>query len=141
MAEVRTIKDVPIGAISTFAKTVSEADVYLFAGITGDLSRNHLNDQYMKGGQYGQRIAHGALMVGFMSAAGAQLMYGRTASVGYDKVRFPAAVFFGDTITTVYTVKEIDEAKQRIFSDIVCTNQHGKVVAVGTHIRAFLGPE
>ena len=53
----------------TFSKTVSESDVYLFAGITGDLSPNHVNAEFMKATPYGQRVAHGALIVGYMSAA------------------------------------------------------------------------
>ena len=50
-----------------FSKTVGESDVYLFAGITGDFAGNHVNEEYMKKSSYGRRIAHGALMIGFMS--------------------------------------------------------------------------
>ena len=56
------------GDTVTFAKTVGETDIYLFAGITGDFSVNHVNEQYMARSKYGRRIAHGALMVGYMSA-------------------------------------------------------------------------
>ena len=51
----------------TFAKTVGETDIYLFAGITGDFAANHVNEQYMAGSRYGRRIAHGALLIGFAS--------------------------------------------------------------------------
>lgn len=127
-----------IGATATFTKTVAESDVYLFAGITGDLSPNHVDEQYMAAGRYGRRIAHGALLVGFMSAATARMQIGRTVSVGYDRVRFVAPVFFGDTITTQYTVATIDRARRRATATLSCTNQHGQVVATGTHIRAFV---
>lgn len=60
---------VAIGDTVAFTKTVSESDVYLFAGITGDLSPNHVNEEYMKQSSYGRRMAHGALLVGFMSTA------------------------------------------------------------------------
>jgi len=70
---------VPLGATGTFTKTVSESDVYLYAGITGDLHPNHLNEEFMKEGRFGQRIAHGTLLLGFMPAASANLFLGWTA--------------------------------------------------------------
>ena len=59
---------VEIGSKASFSKTVSESDVYMFAGITGDLSPNHVNKAYMEKSSYGRLMAHGALMVGFMSS-------------------------------------------------------------------------
>lgn len=127
-----------IGACATFTKTVSESDVYLYAGITGDFSPNHIDEQYMSEGRYGHRIAHGTLLVGFMSAASARLYLGRTVSLGYDRVRFPAPVFFGDTITTEYRVSEIDDVKRRVHADVTCSNQRGETVAAAINIRAFV---
>ena len=60
---------VAVGYAVAFSKTVSESDVYLFAGITGDLAPNHVNRQYMERSGYGRLIAHGALLVGYMSTA------------------------------------------------------------------------
>lgn len=127
-----------VGASASFSKTVSEADVYLYAGITGDFSPNHIDEQYMRGGRYGRRIAHGTLLVGFMSAASARLYLGRTVSLGYDRIRFPAPVFFGDTITTEYRIREIDAAKRRVYADVTCRNERGETVAVGVNVRAFV---
>jgi 3-hydroxybutyryl-CoA dehydratase len=127
-----------VGKTTTFAKTVSESDVYLYAGITGDFSPNHVNHEYMKDGRFGQRIAHGALLIGFMSAASAMMRVGRTASLGYDRVRFTAPVFFGDTVETIYTCTAVDEEKKRMYCDCTCKNQDGKVVAVAVHVRAFV---
>jgi 3-hydroxybutyryl-CoA dehydratase len=56
------IEDVVIGTTVVFTKTVSESDVYLYAGITGDFSPNHIDAEYMKKGGYGERIAHGTLL-------------------------------------------------------------------------------
>ena len=131
--------DVQVGASAVFTKTVSEADVYLYAGITGDFSPNHIDEEYMAGGRYGRRIAHGTLLVGFMSAASARLYLGRTVSLGYDRIRFVAPVFFGDTITTRYTVSSIDAGKQRVHADVECTNQRGEVVAAAINIRKWVG--
>ena len=137
--EASDIDEVPIGASASFTKTVSESDVYLYAGVTGDFSPNHIDEAYMKGGRYGRRIAHGTLLMGFMSAASARLYLGRTVSLGYDRVRFPAPVFFGDTITTEYTVREIDRDRRRVFADVRCTNERGDVVGAAINIRAFVG--
>lgn len=128
----------PIGITIRFTKTVSESDVYLYAGITGDFSPNHIDDVYMSAGRYKQRIAHGAMMVGFMSAAAARLSLGRTVSVGYERVRFTAPVFFGDTITTEYTLRSVDMVRRRAQSDVRCVNQDGVMVAAATHIRALV---
>src|SRR5512133_1067418 len=102
------LEDVKVGTSLSFTKTISESDVYLFAGITGDFSPNHIDAEYMKQGAYGERVAHGALMVGLMSAASARMRLGRTVSLGYDRVRFVAPVRFGDTIATEYTIVSLD---------------------------------
>ena len=88
-----------IGDTTSFTKTVSESDVYQFAGITGDFSPNHVNKAYMEKSSYGRLMAHGALIVGFMSTVSTQIIaHSREAeetpvSVGYDKVRFLKPVF------------------------------------------------
>ncbi len=128
----------PIGTRIEFTKTVAESDVYLYAGITGDFSPNHIDELYMSSGRYKRRIAHGALMIGFMSAAAARLSLGRTVSVGYDKVRFTAPVFFGDTIMTEYVLREIDLQRRRAKSEVRCINQDGVVVASAVHLRAMV---
>jgi acyl dehydratase len=131
-------QEITIGATSRITKTISESDVYLYAGITGDFSPNHVNEVYMRAGRYGGRIAHGTLMLGLMSAASARMYLGRTVSLGYDRVRFTAPVFFGDTITTEYRVIDVDPEKRRVRASVTCTNEAGKVVAVATNIRAFV---
>src|SRR5215475_16194889 len=115
-----TFKEVPIGSFSVFTKTVSESDVYLYAGISGDFSPNHINEEYMRGGAYGRRVAHGTLLLGFMSAASANLYLGRTVSLGYDRVRFIKPVFFGDTIRTEYKIVRYDWEKKRVFAEVIC---------------------
>ena len=132
---------VEVGESTTFSKTVSESDVYLFAGIIGDLAPNHVNMAYMERSPYGRLMAHGALLVGFMSTASSiAFANSREAadetpvSVGYDRIRFIKPVFFGDTITVRYTIVEIILERQRSHADIEITNQDGTLVAVGRHI-------
>ena len=131
---------VSVGDTTSFAKTVSESDVYLFAGISGDFAPNHVNKAYMEKSSYGRLIAHGALLVGFMSTASTQLALASRAdasvtgvSLGYDRMRFLAPVFFGDTMTVIYTIASIDAEKLRATADIKITNQDEVLVAVAIH--------
>jgi len=132
-----TLAALPVGKTVTFRKTVSESDVYLFAGITGDLSPNHVDEEYMRKTRYGRRIAHGALAVGLMSNASTRVLDGvpgTVVSYGYDRVRFPAPLFLGDTVTVTYEIIERDEAAGKTFARVTCTTQTGAVVAAATHI-------
>ena len=137
---------VRVGDQVQFAKTVGESDVYLFAGITGDLSSNHVNEEVMKRSAYQRRIAHGALLIGFMSTT-STLMIEKSGgvgseetpvSLGYDRIRFLAPVFIGDTITVTYRIAEIDPARRRSRSEIEVTNQDGTLVAVGQHLMKWV---
>jgi acyl dehydratase len=133
-----------IGDYTSFTKTVSESDVYQFAGITGDFSPNHVNQAYMEKSSYGRLMAHGALIVGFMSTVSTQIIaHSREAeetpvSVGYDKVRFLKPVFLGDTITVAYTVTKVDAARRRSTAGIEVTNQNDELVAVASHILQWV---
>ena len=115
---------VKVGSKTTFSKTISESDVYLFAGITGDFSPNHINRQYMERSSYGRLMAHGALLVGFMSTVSTMaIAETREAdeipvSVGYDRIRFLLPVFLGDTVTVTYKIIEIEHSRKRSYADI-----------------------
>ena len=137
---------VAVGDEVTFSKTVGESDIYGFAGITGDLSPNHVNDQYMKASSYGQRIAHGALMVGYMSTT-STMMIAKTlrpdreetpVSAGYDRIRFTGAVYINDTITVTYRITSIEVERRRSRAEITVANQTGDTVAVGEHILQWV---
>ncbi len=138
---------VEVGQHYTFAKTVGETDVTLFAGITGDFSDTHVNDQYMKErSSLGGRIAHGALIVGFMSTVSTisiahvirrDGLSDFPVSAGYDKIRFLKPVLLGDTVTVHYTVTEVDKVGGRSVADVKAMNQHKETVAVGQHIMRW----
>jgi acyl dehydratase len=141
VAEAGTIaaglESLPVGMTGRFVKTVGESDVYLFAGLTGDLHRNHVDEEYMRQGPCGGRIAHGALLVGYMSAASSKLTEGcpvPVVSYGYDKIRFIRGVRLGDTVTTEYRLTEHRPAEGVTLAQVTCTNQRGEVVAAATHI-------
>jgi 3-hydroxybutyryl-CoA dehydratase len=137
----KTIEDVPVGARTTFTKTVSESDVYLFAGITGDLDPNHVDEEYCRKTSLGHRVAHGALIVGYTSAASTQILqdFDRPmVSVGYDRIRFLKPVYFGDTITVDYEITGIEREKERTVAKIEVRNQRDELVAVLTHIMQLV---
>lgn len=139
MAEVAV--PLEIGDSVTFSKTVGESDVYLFAGITGDLSPNHVNKEAMGKTPYKERIAHGVLSIGFASTTSTLMIEkaGATAvSVGYDRVRFIKPIFIGDTVTVTYTISEVDVENLKTRADIEVTNQRDEVCTVATHIMKFL---
>lgn len=129
-----------------FTKTIGESDVYLFAGITGDLAPNHVDEEFMRRTPYGRRIAHGVLIVGFMSTCSSLIVEQNKAisadetpvSLGYDKIRFLGAACIGDTVTVTYTVKSIDTERRRSNAAIVVTNQHGEQIAVAEHILKWV---
>jgi 3-hydroxybutyryl-CoA dehydratase len=134
---------IPVGTRVEFAKTVSESDIYLFAGITGDFSPNHVNAEYMKGTPYGTIVAHGVLVVGLMSTCSTKVLEhaatNRPAvSYGYDRVRFVKPVRVGDTVTVAYEIVGEDPAAAKTTAAVTATNQRGEVVAVATHILKFV---
>jgi len=141
------LDSVAVGQHYTFSKTVGETDVTLFAGLTGDFSDTHVNEQYMRErSNLGGRIAHGALLVGYMSTAStlsiAHVVHqeGLTdfpVSAGYDRVRFLQPVRLGDTITVHYTVASIDRARGRSIAKVEVKNQRGELVAVAEHIMRW----
>jgi 3-hydroxybutyryl-CoA dehydratase len=127
----------PVGKKVAVRKTVSESDVYLFAGITGDFSPNHVDEAFMRGTRYGRRIAHGALLVGYMSRASTAIsegLPGTIVSYGFDRIRFPRPALIGDTVTVTYEIVERDPAELKTIAKVTCTNERGDVVAAATHI-------
>ena len=133
---------VSVGDQVSFSKTVGEYDVYGFAGITGDFSGNHVDEEFMRRSVYGRRIAHGVLLVGYMSTCSTRMIEksrgtdsGETpVSLGYDRIRFLGPVFIGDTITVTYRIAEIDPERRRSRSEIEVRNQDGDLVTVAQHI-------
>ena len=135
-----------IGRAVSFSKTVGESDIYLFAGITGDLSPNHVDREFMKQTPYGRRIAHGSLLIGYMSTASTLMLQtyppadadSTPVSLGYDRVRFLKPVFINDTITVHYTIEEYDQERSRSLSNIEVVNQDKELVAVAKHILKWV---
>lgn len=124
-----------IGDAADFSKTVSEYDIYGFAGIVGDFYAVHIDEQYAKTTRFEKRIAQGCLSVGFLSTVMGHMAQKAPApgavSYRYD-ITFNGPVFIGDTVTAKLTLSEkIDERNICVF-DARVTQQDGAVVASGT---------
>ena len=124
---------IPIGHTERFSKTVSEADVYAFAGITGDFYAIHVDEEFCKGTRFGTRIAHGALLVGFISTVmgkmTARLPPPGGVSYKYE-VKSVGPVRFGDTVTTQLTMSEFRPERRELAFAARCSNQRGERVLV-----------
>lgn len=134
------------GDTATFAKTITEADLVLFSGLTGDFDPIHVNEAYAATTPFGRRIAHGALVMGLLSTTASMMSRrsvergttGTSVSLGYDRIRFLKPVFIGDTLTARYTVEEIDAAAARSRSKVEVVNQKGEICLAGTHIMKWV---
>lgn len=127
----KTIEELKVGDWAEFAKTISESDIYSYAGLTGDFNPAHVNATYAEGTFFKRRIAHGMLAAGLISAViGTQLPGAGTIYIGQE-LKFLAPVHIGDTITARAEVAEIDAAKKRVRLKTTCNNQKGKLVLDG----------
>ncbi len=117
-------------------RTVTETDNVLFTSMTHNPALLHLDEEYMKGTEFGQRIVNSAFTLGLMVgiSVGDTTLGTAVANLGWDEVRFPKPLFHGDTINVVSEVIELRESKSRPQAGIVtflhkAFNQHGDVVA------------
>jgi 3-hydroxybutyryl-CoA dehydratase len=130
-----------VGDTADFAKTVSEHDIYAFAGIVGDFYAVHLNEEFAKTTRFKKRIAQGCLSVGFLSTL-MGLMAAKAPNPGavshrYD-ITFTAPVYIGDTVTAKLQLREKDEDRNTCIFTATVTNQDGIVVAAGdTYLKVL----
>ncbi|HOK06036.1 MAG TPA: MaoC family dehydratase [Syntrophales bacterium] len=127
----KTMDEIALGETAEFAKTVSETDVYLYAGITGDLNPAHVNEAYAADTFFKGRIAHGMLTAGFISAILGTRLPGPGTIYIRQELNFLAPVRMGDTITARVEVMEKITEKNRLRLRTTCTNQAGKTVLDG----------
>ncbi|TXT61221.1 MAG: (R)-specific enoyl-CoA hydratase [Promethearchaeota archaeon] len=99
-------EDYKVGDSASHSKTVTEADVVLFAGITGDFNPLHINEEFAKTQMFGTRVVHGAFSSGLISAVLGIKLFGPGILYGSQNVMFKKPVYIGDTLTAVATVKE-----------------------------------
>lgn len=125
------LEDLSVGMSASYAKTVTEADVILFAGITGDDNPVHINEEFAAETMFKGRIVHGMFGAGLISCVAGTRMPGPGAIYLDQTLKFKAPVRIGDTVTAIVTVKEIVAEKRKVICDTVCTVK-GKPVIEGT---------
>lgn len=124
-------EDLEVGQAAEWSKTVTETDVVLYAGITGDLNPAHVDQVTAERGMFGGRIAHGMLSAGFISAVLAMRLPGPGTIYLSQSLRFLRPVRIGDTVTARVEIAELFPTKRRVRLLTVCRNQADEAVLDG----------
>jgi 3-hydroxybutyryl-CoA dehydratase len=125
-----TIDDLEVGMSASMAKTVTEADIVMFAGVTGDFNPAHIDAEYAAASMFKERIAHGMLSAGFISATLAMQLPGPGSIYLGQELKFKAPVLIGDTVRTTVTISSINEKRKIVVLETICSVA-GKPVIVG----------
>lgn len=124
------IEDMAIGLSAETTKTITDADIVLFAGVSTDFNSVHMDEEYARTTPFGGRIAHGMLSASLLSSVLGNKLPGPGVIYMSQSLRFRAPVRIGDTVHARVTVKEVVAEKCRVVLDTVCTVL-GKVVIDG----------
>jgi len=131
MPEGKSIHELKIGDSAQISKTITEADIELFARATGDINPVHLDQAYAEKTIFKGRIAHGLLSVGLLSTVLGNILPGHGTIYLSQEAKFLAPVRIGDTITAGVEVIELISEKNRAKFRTTCMNQDGKLVVDG----------
>ena len=129
------IEDLAPGMSATFGKTITEADIGLFAGISGDINALHLNQEYASTTPFGGRIAHGILVTGLISATIANNLPGPGVIYLEQSVRFLAPVRPGDTVNATVTIKEVIAERGHVILETICRVGDKDVIAGEARVK------
>lgn len=140
---------IAVGDRVTRSKTLTETDLAFFAAVSGDFDPIHMDEAYAQGTPFGRRIAHGLLSMALLSAAAAGMSAlardrgytGTSVSLGFDKVRFLAPVFIGDSLTASYEIATVDLAKGRSLSACAVRKSDATQCVAATHVMRWLDRE
>lgn len=127
----KSIEELAVGQSARFSKTITEADIYLYAGICGDFNPAHVDEEFAKKTFFKTRIAHGMLTASFISTIIGTLLPGPGSIYMRQEVNFLAPVKIGDTVTAIAEVAEILSEKKRVRLKTFCVNQEGTTVLDG----------
>lgn len=119
-----------VGMTDSFSKTISESDIYTFAGISGDFNPVHVNSEYAKNSLFGKQIAHGFLSGSLISTVIGTKMPGPGTIYLKQNMIFKKPVYIGDTLEASVTIKDIKGSKAEL--DTLVTNQYGEIIIEGT---------
>lgn len=146
--EIDPVMCVAIGDESRYSRTVTDADLFAFAAVSGDFDPVHMDQEYAKTTAFGQRILHGTYTLSLLSRATMEnscrivsrgCAY-KPVSIGFDRVRFLKPVFVGDTMTVIYTIEAVDRERMRSVGDCKVINQRGEQVLAAKHLAKWTRP-
>jgi len=123
----KTIEDIKVGDKQYFSKTITETDIILFAGITGDFAPHHINAEYAKTTMFGERIAHGMLTAGIANNVITNLVSPGSLALSTE-IKYLKPVRIGDTITFEGEIEDIIKEKKIVKIKVACKNQKGETV-------------
>lgn len=127
-----------IGQCASFGKTITEADINMFAGLSGDFNPIHINDIEAERSIFGKRIAHGMLSASFISAVLGMYLPGKGTIYLSQNLQFKEPVYVGDTVTAQVTVTEIINEEKGIYKlKTQCVNQDSKSVIDGEAVIKY----
>lgn len=127
----KTVLEMKVGDSASFSKTITDFDVKMFAGITGDFNPVHIDKEFAKDTPFKDRIAHGMLVASLFSTVLGTQLPGEGAIYTGQELKFTKPVYLEDTITATVTVTELDVEKNRVVLETIATNQNGDVVIKG----------
>ncbi len=130
----KAYEDFAVGDSATFSKTITDADILLFAAVSGDTYGLHVDEEYARTTRFGRRVAHGMLTASLLSTVNAMLLQRPGGLYVSQSVRFVRPVFIGDTVTARVEVAELLPAKRRMRCVTTVVNQLGKTVVDGESI-------
>ena len=131
--------DIKVGDSASFSKTITEGDIVTYAGLTGDFNPVHIDSEFAKESMFKERIAHGMLVSGFISAVLGYHLPGPNTIYLAQEVSFKLPVKIGDTVTAVATVTEKKDEKRIIKLKTTVTNQRGEIVVDGSAVVKKVG--
>lgn len=128
MNEGLTIDDIDVGMEARFSKTITDADIVMFAGVSGDTNPVHLDQEYAEGTMFKGRIAHGMLSASLLSTVFGTRLPGPGCIYLSQTLKFKAPVRIGDTVVATVTAREVVRPKKRVIFD--CAVRVGDTVVV-----------
>jgi len=128
----KTYAEIEIGETASFAKTITESDIYLYAGISGDFNPVHVDEEYAKTTAFKTRIAHGGLAGALLAPVLGMKLPGLGTVAMEVTQRYKRPVYPGDTITCAVEVIAKHERLKAVEMKIVWKNQHGKIISSGS---------
>ncbi len=131
IAETQPQAKIEVGQKASFTKTITETDVILFAGSTGDMNPFHIDEEFAKQTRFGTRIVHGMLVTGLISAVMGMKLPGPGTIYLRQELDFRHPVYIGDTITAVAEVLHVREDKPIVTLSTNCYNQNDELVVAG----------